>query len=122
LTVKRKRDFRAQVNSRIPRTPALRMALSDAERAKVQEIYEGSRWWEGSAKGKPRENNLSSNAIAETRESSEKGKKTRVNLSSNAIAGTIAGFTSSSLTHPLDVIKTRFQVSDLEIVSFGKMP
>ncbi|KAJ1491151.1 hypothetical protein T484DRAFT_1775606 [Baffinella frigidus] len=36
--------------------------------------------------------------------------KTRVNLSSNAIAGTIAGFTSSSLTHPLDVVKTRFQV------------
>ena len=36
--------------------------------------------------------------------------KTRVNLSSNAMAGTIAGFTSSSLTHPLDVVKTRFQV------------
>ena len=36
---------------------------------------------------------------------------TRVNLSSNAIAGVAAGFTSSVLTHPLDVVKTRFQVS-----------
>eukprot|EP00292_Cryptomonas_paramecium_P011847 CAMPEP_0113663372 /NCGR_PEP_ID=MMETSP0038_2-20120614/1106_1 /TAXON_ID=2898 /ORGANISM="Cryptomonas paramecium" /LENGTH=292 /DNA_ID=CAMNT_0000578393 /DNA_START=59 /DNA_END=934 /DNA_ORIENTATION=- /assembly_acc=CAM_ASM_000170 len=37
---------------------------------------------------------------------------TKVNLASNAIAGTIAGFTSSVLTHPLDVVKTRFQVHD----------
>jgi hypothetical protein len=36
--------------------------------------------------------------------------KTRVHLSSNAIAGVAAGFSSSVLTHPLDVVKTRFQV------------
>jgi hypothetical protein len=35
---------------------------------------------------------------------------TRVNLSSNAIAGVAAGFSSSVITHPLDVVKTRFQV------------
>ena len=35
---------------------------------------------------------------------------TRVSLSSNAIAGVAAGFTSCVLTHPLDVVKTRFQV------------
>ena len=35
---------------------------------------------------------------------------TKVHLASNAIAGTVAGFTSSVVTHPLDVIKTRFQV------------
>eukprot|EP00291_Cryptomonas_curvata_P013941 CAMPEP_0172205748 /NCGR_PEP_ID=MMETSP1050-20130122/32794_1 /TAXON_ID=233186 /ORGANISM="Cryptomonas curvata, Strain CCAP979/52" /LENGTH=126 /DNA_ID=CAMNT_0012884673 /DNA_START=29 /DNA_END=406 /DNA_ORIENTATION=+ len=33
-------------------------------------------------------------------------------LSSNAVAGAIAGFTSSVVTHPLDVVKTRFQVHD----------
>jgi len=35
---------------------------------------------------------------------------TRVSLSSNAIAGVAAGFSSSVITHPLDVVKTRFQV------------
>jgi hypothetical protein len=36
--------------------------------------------------------------------------KTRVHLSSNGIAGVAAGFTSCVATHPLDVVKTRFQV------------
>ena len=36
---------------------------------------------------------------------------TKRNLSSNAMAGAVAGFTSSVVTHPLDVVKTRFQVT-----------
>jgi hypothetical protein len=50
----------------------------------------------------------SSNAPASA--SAEPKWGTRVNLSSNAIAGVAAGFSSSVITHPLDVVKTRFQV------------
>jgi len=38
--------------------------------------------------------------------------QTRVKLGSNAIAGVVAGFTTCVTTHPLDVVKTRFQVQD----------
>ena len=47
---------------------------------------------------------------------------TRVHLSSNAIAGTVAGFTSSVLTHPLDVVKTRFQVARRSERRLGDFP
>mmetsp|Transcript_28095 Transcript_28095/g.66848 ORF Transcript_28095/g.66848 Transcript_28095/m.66848 type:complete len:352 (-) Transcript_28095:24-1079(-) len=58
-------------------------------------------------------NSSSSHSLSPPKQStSAPSQGTRVNLSSNAIAGVAAGFVSSVLTHPLDVVKTRFQVQD----------
>uniref|UniRef100_A0A7S0EFR5 Mitochondrial carrier protein n=1 Tax=Hanusia phi TaxID=3032 RepID=A0A7S0EFR5_9CRYP len=45
-------------------------------------------------------------------QSARQSLSSQMNLSSHAVAGLLAGFVSSVVTHPLDVVKTRFQVQD----------